>query len=159
MKSKNSSSSSESFFRAQYESVCKERDALQGTIEAQERDIDELKKSVYELSYMLSMQGSAGSAPASASLAPAAASPGAATGGNVTGPPSREVFDPRVGLATAHLDSLGLMNGGGIGVGSSGSGVAAGRVLVAEAKLVSIYRGVSKSVLFPVFVSWYCRRI
>lgn len=32
------------------------RDALQGTIEAQERDIDELKKSVYELSYMLSMQ-------------------------------------------------------------------------------------------------------
>ncbi|CAN0047739.1 unnamed protein product, partial [Ectocarpus sp. 13 AM-2016] len=53
----------------------------------------------------------------------------------VTGPPSREVFDPRVGLATAHLDSLGLMNGGGIGVGSSGSGVAAGRVLVAEAKL------------------------
>ncbi|CAB1110403.1 unnamed protein product [Ectocarpus sp. CCAP 1310/34] len=135
MKGKNSSSSSESFFRAQYESVCKERDALQGTIEAQERDIDELKKSVYELSYMLSMQGSAGSAPASASLAPAAARPGASTGGNVTGPPSREVFDPRVGLATAHLDALGLMNGGGIGVGSSGSGFAAGRVLVAEAKL------------------------
>ncbi|CAM9689646.1 unnamed protein product [Ectocarpus fasciculatus] len=137
MKSKNSSSSSESYFRAQYESVCKERDALQGTIEAQERDIDELKKSVYELSYMLSMQGSAGSAPASESLAPVAASPGAPTGSNVTGPPSREVFDPRAGLATAHLDSLSLMTGGGIGVGSGGSGVAAGRVLVAEARLVS----------------------
>lgn len=32
------------------------RDTLQGTVEAQERDIEELKKSVYELSYMLSMQ-------------------------------------------------------------------------------------------------------
>ena len=32
------------------------RDVLLGTIEAQERDIDDLKKSVYELSYMLSMQ-------------------------------------------------------------------------------------------------------
>lgn len=32
------------------------RDVLLGTIEAQERDIDDLKKSIYELSYMLSMQ-------------------------------------------------------------------------------------------------------
>lgn len=54
-------------------------------------------------------------------------------------PPSRAVFDPRVGLATAHLDSLSLMSGGGMGVGVVGGGsggVATGRVLVAEAKLV-----------------------
>lgn len=48
-------------------------------------------------------------------------------------PPARAVFDPRVDLATSHLDSLSLMSGGGSG------GAAAGRVLVAEAKLVSSY--------------------
>ncbi|CAM9592992.1 unnamed protein product, partial [Scytosiphon promiscuus] len=148
MKSKNSSSSSssESYFRAQYESVCKERDALQGTIEAQERDIDELKKSVYELSYMLSMQrkGSAGLGPVSGSLPPSAASTGFPHGGSGGAAPLSNglaVFDPRAGLATAHLDSLSLMEMDGMDeaamgvVGGGSSGVAAGRVLVAEARL------------------------
>lgn len=55
-------------------------------------------------------------------------------------PPSRAVFDPRVGLVTAQLESLSLMGGGGgmgVGVGGGSGGVAAGRVLVHEAKLVS----------------------
>lgn len=52
------------------------------------------------------------------------------------------VFDPRAGLATAHLDTLSLMEMDGMDgtamgvVGGGSSGVAAGRVLVAEAKLV-----------------------
>lgn len=54
-------------------------------------------------------------------------------------PPSRAVFDPRVGLVTAQLESLSLMGGGGgmgVGVAGGSGGVAAGRVLVHEAKLV-----------------------
>lgn len=56
---------------------------------------------------------------------------------NVTGLPtqSRAVFDPRVGLTVGSLNTLGLMNEAGIGLGASG-GVAADRVLVAEAQLV-----------------------
>lgn len=46
----------ESYLRAQYEAVCKERDFLQTQVEKLEKDNQELKKTVFELSQLLSLQ-------------------------------------------------------------------------------------------------------
>ncbi|CAM9922869.1 unnamed protein product, partial [Discosporangium mesarthrocarpum] len=124
---KTKATSSEGHLKAQYEDVCRERDGLQQSLVVLERDNEELRKSVYELSYMLSMQGN--SSQATFSLGgmngASAASPDGARGVAM-----RTSFDPMLGPGGTALEPFGLMNDGGIG----GGGVQ--RVLVPEAKLV-----------------------
>lgn len=51
---------SEVWLRAQYQAVVKERDALQNQLELKQKENDDLRKSVFELSYLMSLQSAAG---------------------------------------------------------------------------------------------------
>ncbi|CAM9632351.1 unnamed protein product, partial [Choristocarpus tenellus] len=120
---------SDAYLKTKYELVCKERDGLRQSLSVLERDNEELRKSVYELSYMLSMQGNSGNAALSLCGAgsPTAPSPNTTTAAVATG---QAPFEPRLGIGSHHhLDSLSLMSNGGIGGGM------VPRVLVPEAKL------------------------